>query len=232
MGDLDQDGVPDLLLTGDSLSFASAIIRGGGTRLPEQHFITSYSGKTGHMFPGSPVVTEDVSFLMNASVADLDGDNFPEVISGTGGYFVHAANACGQEVAGWPKFTDGWIMASPAIGDLHGDRQLDVVTGTRDGYVYAWRTSGRSDGVVQWESFHHDNRNTGDYGVRLDQGVLRQPTSPLDCTPTPPAVVRYDAGGGGCAAAAGGGTKVGLAALLASALAALAIRRRRRAAAR
>jgi hypothetical protein len=72
-------------------------------------------------------------------------------------------------------------MGAPAVGDITGDHGLEVVVTTREGYVYAWSTKGTDTGVVQWESFHHDNQNTGDYAWPLDQGALRVATKVLDC---------------------------------------------------
>ena len=162
-----------------------------------------WSGATGHAFSGSPFPIEDYTFLVNQAVADITGDDYPEVVLGTGGYFVHAVDACGCEAAGWPKFTDGWITSTPAVGDIDGDHKLEVVTGTRDGYLFAWQTKGTDTGVIQWESFHHDNANTGNYGVMLDQGVLEGAAQPIDCAtdcavgPTPQNT-QYTAGGCGC----------------------------------
>ena len=78
------------------------------------------------------------------------------------------------------------------------------MTGTRDGYLYAWHTKGTDSGVVQWESYHHDNANTGNFGQKLDQGVLRSNQGVLNCaldcsasTASAPAT-SYSAGGAGC----------------------------------
>ena len=100
---------------------------------------------------------------------------------GTGGYFVHAVDACGREAQGWPKFTGGWVMGAPAVGDVTGNHALKVVVATREGYLYAWSTRGSDTGVVQWESFHHDDVNTGNYGTPLVQGALRLAPKPLVC---------------------------------------------------
>jgi hypothetical protein len=57
---------------------------------------------------------------------------------------------------------------------------------------------------VQWESFHHDNQNTGSYAHTLDQGVYERAAGPPDCTPpstTPP--TQLDAGGCTCDLARG-----------------------------
>jgi hypothetical protein len=203
IGDLDQDGAPDVVMSGGSLSLAGNLAGGASTR-PFQHLLAMWSSKTGHMMPGSPVVLEDYTFFSSQAIADVGGpngvpDNYPEVIEGDGAYFVHAVDACGRETPGWPKFTNGWITATPAVGDVNGDHTLEVVTGTRDGYLYAWTTKGTDTGVIQWESFHHDNANTGNYTTPLHQGVLEKASALIDCTP--PTVApnpSYDAGG--CAA--------------------------------
>ena len=201
IGDMDQDGVPDVILSGGSLSLAGALAGGGRRADPGQQLLAFWSGKTGKMLPGSPVVIEDFTFLVNHTIADVSGDDYPEAITGSGGYFLHAADACGREAPGFPKFTNGWIAAAAAVGDLDGDAQksLEVVTGTRDGWLFAWHTQGKSTGPIEWESFHHDNANTGNYATKLEQGRLQRAAVPIDCTEAAvPAKDRFDAGGCGC----------------------------------
>jgi Subtilase family/FG-GAP-like repeat len=201
IGDLDRDGVPDVIVSGGSLSLAGALA-GGGTRAERaQQLIAAWSGKTGHMFPGMPFLVEDYTFLVNHAIADVSGDEFPEIITGTGGYFLHAGDACGREAPGFPKFTNGWIAAAAAVGDIDGDAQksLEVVVGTRDGWLFAWKTKGSANGAVQWESFHHDNANTGNYATKLDQGTTERASKPLEC-PVDAAPIEEDFDvGGGCA---------------------------------
>ncbi len=198
IGDIDQDGVPDVVASGGSLSLAGALA-GGGTRAERaQQLLAIWSGKTGHMLPGAPVVIEDFTFFVNHAIADVSGDEYPEVILGTGGYFVHATDGCGREAEGFPKFTNGWITATAAIGDIDGDTQkkLDIVVGTRDGFLFAWKTKGSASGPVQWESFHHDNANTGNYGTKLDQGSTQRAASPLSCSaPEEAKPETFDVGG-------------------------------------
>jgi MYXO-CTERM domain-containing protein len=208
VGDLDMDGTPDVIATDGSLTLAGALA-GGGKRPngPQQQLLAMWSGKTGRMLPGSPVVIEDYTFLINHAVADVNGDDFPEVITGSGAYFLHAADACGREpkdpVTGeptWPKFTNGWITSTPSVGDIDGDgaKSLEVVTATRTGWLFAWKTQGKATGVVQWESFHHDNANTGNLATKLDQGGTLRAASALDCSVAATGEDQFDAGGCGC----------------------------------
>ncbi|MEO7591423.1 MAG: VCBS repeat-containing protein, partial [Byssovorax sp.] len=202
------------------------------------NLLAMWSGKTGSMMPGSPMVLEDFTFFNSQAIADLNGDDYPEVITGSGGYFVHAFDACGREPVGFPKFTGGWIIPTAAVGDLDGDDKLEMVTGTRDGWLYAWHTEGKSDGVIEWESFHHDNRNTGNLEEKLDQGTKKKAARPLTaemCEAAPPPVdvpLDLEAKGGCACEAAGhsgsGGMKQSAPAALGLLGLALAARNRRR----
>jgi MYXO-CTERM domain-containing protein len=141
------------------------------------------------------------------------------------------------------------------VGDIDGDDLLEVVTPTRAGWLYAWNTVGPADGAISWESYHHDNRNTGNYETPLERGRHTVAAAPLDCSAeTPPNFPRPlpdecypeedagdggetvddggdvpgpESGGGGCACRALPGPG-GSGALLAAALALAAVRRRRR----
>jgi MYXO-CTERM domain-containing protein len=181
LADIDQDGTLDVIAQGSSLNLAINLQAGSGnSSLVGEHLAAVWSGKTGAMLPGSPFVLEDYSFFNSQAVADLDGDDYPEVIVGSAGYFLHAFNGCGEEPEGWPKFTGQWIIPTAAVGDLDGDKKLEVVTGTRSGWLYAWHTEGRTDGIIEWESYHHDNRNTGNADEPLEQGdPNRKASEPL-----------------------------------------------------
>lgn len=168
LGDMDQDGVPDIIASGGSLNLA--INLQSSSNLKGDNLLAMWSVKTGHMLPASPMVLEDFTFFNSSAVADLSGDGYPEAIIGSGGYYLHAIDACGKEPAGWPKFTGQWIIPTPAIGDVDGDDSPEVAVGTRSGWLYLWHTAATATNLVEWESYHHDNRNTGNYDVPLDQG--------------------------------------------------------------
>lgn len=169
-GDMDGDGTPDYLVgavTIDMLVSQAA----QGKRRDFDHVLDGFSGKDGEPLPGFPRVIEDWQLFMNPAVADIDGDEKPEAIQGSGGYTLHAWNAEGKRPRGWPKFTGQWFVASPAVGDINGDGFLEVVANTREGYLYAWQTHGPASregkNAVQWASFHHDNHNTGNFSHPL-----------------------------------------------------------------
>jgi hypothetical protein len=86
---------------------------------------------------------EGWAILTNPLIADVDGDEVPEIVAGSSGYYLHAYKNNGREPAGWPKFTGGWMFATPAVADLDGTGRASVVAAVREGQVFAWRTAGR-----------------------------------------------------------------------------------------
>ncbi len=170
-GDMDGDQSPDYVISGAELNLAINL-GGGGRARPFFHLVGAFRGRDGTVLPGFPQLIEDYTFFMNPAIASVNGDPYPELILGTGGYYLEAFDACGRVPSGWPKFTGGWMIPSPALGDLNGDHTVEVVSGTRSGQLWAWRTEADDRTAnVQWESFRHDNRNTGNYGSPLSLGV-------------------------------------------------------------
>ncbi|MCA9621792.1 MAG: VCBS repeat-containing protein, partial [Myxococcales bacterium] len=178
LADIDQDGVLDVIASGSSLSLAQSLLGSSGES--GQQLLSVWSGKDGQMLPASPFLLEDYSFFNSHAIADLNDDQYPEIMVGSGGYFLHAFDGCGREPEGWPKFTGQWIIPTPAIGDMDGDGKLEVAVGTRNGWLYIWHSEGKVDGQVLWPSFHHDNRNTGNYDTptRFD-GANKTASEPL-----------------------------------------------------
>ena len=174
VGDIDDDGVLDVVLPTAGLNNALGMAN-GGVRRDAEHHVSVWDSKTGDFKPGFPRVIEDFQFFNDPGVADMDGDGHSEVIEGSGGYWVHAWNANGVEAKGFPKLTGGWITTAPAIGDMDGDGLLELAITTREGWLYAWHTQGKAKGRIDWPSFHHDNWNTGNFATPLDQGVAATP---------------------------------------------------------
>ncbi len=211
--DLDGDGVLDLINGGIDPDFGVGIVV-DGKRAEFDHILGAWSTADGGFIRGFPRQMEDIQFFMNPAVADIDGDGHPEVLNGSGGFFLHAFDWEGEEPDGWPKTTGGWITSSPTVGDLDGDGSLGVVVGTRAGWLFAWDTTGKAWGDVQWSSFHHDHRNSGN--VHVDLGL-----------PDPPPPTDDGGGDDGCECATAQGRRAGGLGVVLLGVAALVARRRR-----
>jgi hypothetical protein len=178
VADLNGDGVYEII-NGTAGSGLIKVAAEGGKRNNFDHSVSAWDTgngvqEAGFFQDGFPQRVWDYQFFMNYAVADLEGTGRFNVISGDGGYFVYAPNVDGRQAPGYPKWTQNWHIATPAIGDLDGDELIDVVANTREGWLWAWKSKGHVGGpegapvpAIQWEGFHHDDHNTGNVSGAL-----------------------------------------------------------------
>jgi hypothetical protein len=151
----------------------------GGVREEFDHQLAGWNTRTGLPVEGFPRVMEDWQFFVSPTIVDLNDDGYPEVVNGSGGYLLRAFNYRGDELEGWPKHTGGWIVASAGVGDFDDDGNYDVAVGTRNGWLFVWRTSGSTEGFLEWSGYGHDNQNTFNYETPIP-GRNRQEPEPTD----------------------------------------------------
>ncbi|MCA1813866.1 MAG: hypothetical protein LC624_07940, partial [Halobacteriales archaeon] len=162
-GDLDGDGGKDYAL---GLLGARALPRFlvSGPRLDWQHELAAWDPVLNVSKPGFPKVIEDWMFFVQPAIGDVDNDAATqEVITGSGGYLLHAWDHAGlealdqppgTELSSWPKYIGGWMTASPAVGKLDASGHNLVTVGTREGLLFVWDTAGV--GGTDWPMFKRD----------------------------------------------------------------------------
>jgi hypothetical protein len=175
---------PEIIKGGVTLNQLVNIGVGTGQNLPYNHVVQAWNAQTGVSLPTFPQAVEDFQLLSSPAVADISNSPGMEILVGTGLYYLRSFNVAGTEGAPtdcssllcWPKFTGGWIFATPAIGDTDGDGNLDVTTLTREGHAFSWETDRPACGTNdEWWTSRHDEWNTGAYGTDT-----RPPGTPLN----------------------------------------------------
>jgi Subtilase family/FG-GAP-like repeat len=162
------DGVPGPEIIKGGLTLNQVVNLGVavGQNLPYNHVVQAWNAQTGAELPSFPQAVEDYQLLSSPTVADVSDSPGQEILVGTGLYYLRDFNVAGVEGTGFPKFTGGWLFASPATGDVDGDGKLEITTMTREGNMFLWDTNSSACGTNdEWWTSRHDEWNTGAYGT-------------------------------------------------------------------
>ena len=131
LGDLTGDNEADVLV-GTGYFWASPACNHPDGCTPGVGKYVNGWDKNGNALPGWPVALNGYTWASPA-LADLDNDGELEVIINSSDSKVHALNADGSYVSGWPvtPLTPGGAsfatLASPVVADLNGDNNLEVI---------------------------------------------------------------------------------------------------------
>jgi hypothetical protein len=168
-GDLDgaPDGLPEYAAPTAGLRVLFDTLVPGSQEFSD-HQLAAWNPRDGSLLPAFPRVMDDMQFLTSPSLADVSGDGIAEVLNGSGVHLVRAFAADGSAPEGFPKFTHGWLIATPAVGDVDGDGLNELIVATREGRLFVWNTQGlSSEEAIPWQSAGRDRRNT----QNLDSGI-------------------------------------------------------------
>jgi Subtilase family/FG-GAP-like repeat len=177
------DGVPGPEIIKGGLTLNQVVNLGVavGQNLPYNHVMQAWNAQTGAELPSFPQAVEDYQLLSSPAAADVSDSPGQEILVGTGLYYLRDMNVAGVEGTGFPKFTGGWLFATPAIGDADGDGKLEISTMTREGNMFVWDTDSAACGTNdEWWTSRHDEWNTGAYGTDT-----RPPGTPTALGATP-----------------------------------------------
>jgi hypothetical protein len=159
--------LPQLFQAGSSaLDVVSGITQlpGEGTRV--DNGMAAWDPLTGAVLPHYVQPIQGLAFFGAPAIADVTGDGTPDILqSGDSGALMGFDGTTGQAAAGFPKWTGGFSLWTPAVGDVDGKGTVEVAAATREGYLHMWRTPGRTSADVQAWHWHQDDRNTGHYGT-------------------------------------------------------------------
>lgn len=103
------------------------------------------------------------------TIADINGDNYPEVLAGNCDTKIYAYNYDASLAGGWPKITTTKMYATNSleVTDIDNDQKLELVTALQDGFfngaVLAWDLNYNLSRNNDWPMFLHDPYHSGLY---------------------------------------------------------------------
>jgi hypothetical protein len=159
---------------GSGAATIAATVNNPGLGTSLKNFERAFDALTGDPRPSFPATMQGLDFVGAPLFVDVTGDGEAEIVDGGDSNALHAFTTDGTQAPGFPKFTTGWTIWSPAAGDLDGDGRVEIAATTREGYLMVWRTDGLASANDQWWRWHHDERSSGRYGADTrPPGIVR-----------------------------------------------------------
>jgi len=145
LGDLDDDGRLEIVAVGVKNPFPQ-------TKL--------------YVFDADGDIVLEKQLELNAQsspiLVDVDGDGGVDIVHGGEAGVLHAWDATGNELTGFPIPVGDYIRSTPQYCDLDSDGYGDLVFAGWDRSIYAWRLAGRyRPHRAPWPAFHGNVAHTG-----------------------------------------------------------------------
>lgn len=123
-------------------------------------------GQDGAVFSGWPqrCASSYRSVTPSPILADVDGDQLPDIIAAGADRKLHAWDVPGGMLSGFPCETSGLFESTPAAADLDGDGTLDLIFCSHDGLLRRIELDGAA---APWPCFRGDRAQRTD-GDALD----------------------------------------------------------------
>ncbi len=138
LADLDGDSIDEIVALGFGRRGLTNMLL-GGKRFDYDHMLGIWSTKTGKLLKNYPQKMDEMMIFNYPYSSDVLGDDLPEILVGSSGYYVRGFNA-GGEIEELRHFTGGWMLGSISSGDFDGDGSKEIGVSTREGYVFIWKT--------------------------------------------------------------------------------------------
>lgn len=146
---------------------ATGVVATPGLGIKVRSGVSAYDVVTGSPLPGFAIAKpqQGLPILSAPVLADLTGDRRNDIaLDGDSAAIVGYDAVTGATLTGFPKWTGGFGLWTPAVGDFAGDGHTVLLAQTREGLLHAWRTPGLLGGEDAWH-WHQDDRNTGHLGT-------------------------------------------------------------------
>jgi hypothetical protein len=144
---------------------AAGITQTPGLGIRVDNAISAWDTATGLALPQYTQYVQGLPFFGAPAIADVTGDGRPDIIqTSDSGAVMGFDGGSGQPAAGFPKWSGGFSLWTPAVGDVDGSGKVAVAVTTREGYLHLWDTPGLASANHEAWHWHQNDWNDGDYG--------------------------------------------------------------------
>ena len=157
----------------DHNGYLDVVLSGGG-----KIFAYNYTGAAVSNFPMEIDRNRETEAYPDPIIADIDGDDLPEIFLASTDNKLYAINYLGEKPAGFPLSISGSASAQLTIGTLQNDRFV-LVARTGDDYSYAWELPFNFDaGRISWGGFLRNGEHNAIYSEEVVKPSLTEKLMP------------------------------------------------------